>query len=74
MRSAAMRVRVSDPRYLHDLVMFLQECGCVAERVGAEEARVVLPAASSDGAGRIEVGVYLAAWGVKSGAKAKVLD
>lgn len=61
-----MRVKVSDPRYLRDLVLFLRECGCVVEQAGVDEAEVHAPAAPSDGAARTEVGVYIAAWRVKS--------
>ncbi len=32
-----MRVKVNDRKYLRDLILYLRECGCVAERASARE-------------------------------------
>ncbi len=68
-----MRVKVSERRHLRDLILFLRECGCVAEQASQDEIDVFVPAAPDDRAGRMEVDVYLAAWRVKSGGSAEVL-
>ncbi len=69
-----MRVKVNDRKYLRDLILFLRECGCVAEQARADEADVFAPAAPNGRAARTEVGVYIAAWRVKSGGGAEILD
>lgn len=49
-----MRVKVSDRKYLRDLILFLRECGCVAEQASQDEAEVYVPAAPNDrAAGRM---------------------
>ena len=68
-----MRVKVSEPRYLRDLILFLRECGCVAEQARADEADVFVPAAPTEPAARTEVDVYIAAWRVKSAGGAEIL-
>ena len=60
-----MRVRVNDRKYLRDLILFLRECGCVAEQASADEADAFVPAARTEKAARTEVGVYLAAWRIQ---------
>ena len=70
-----MRVRVSEPRYLRDLILFLRECGCVAEQASADEADVYLPAVQTERGARMELGVYLTAWRVRNEpAYAEILD
>ena len=69
----AVRVKVDEPRYLRDLILFLRECGCVAEQARADEADVFVPAAPNERAARTEVDVYIAAWRVKSGGSAEIL-
>ena len=61
-----MRVRVSDPRHLRDLLGFLRECGCVAEQASRDEADVYVPAAPNEREARKEVSVYLVAWRVRN--------
>jgi hypothetical protein len=61
-----MRVRVNDPRHLRDLLLHLRECGCVAEQVSADEADVTVPAAPDPRAARLEVGVYLVTWRIRT--------
>jgi hypothetical protein len=68
-----MRVKVSDRKYLRALLLFLRECGCVAEQADQEEADVYVPAAPNDRAARTEVGVYIAAWRVHSGGNAEII-
>ena len=70
-----MRVKVSDSRALRDLILYLRECGCVAEQASATEADVYLPAVRSERAARMEIGVYLTAWRVRhEGVDAELLD
>ena len=57
-----MRAKVSDARTLRDLILFLRECGCVAEQTSADEADVFLPSSRDQQAARMEVSVYLSAW------------
>ena len=65
-RTAAMRVKVSDRTYLRDLILFLRECGCVAEQASVDEADVYVPVARNDRAAREEVRIYIAAWRIKT--------
>jgi hypothetical protein len=67
-----MRVKVSDRKYLRDLLLFLRECGCVAEQASQDEADVYAPAARNGHAAREEVGIYIAAWRIKSGGNAEI--
>ena len=69
-----MRVKVSDRKHLHDLISLLRECGCVAERGSADVADVYAPAARTEQAGQTEVGVYLAAWGIKNAGRAEIVQ
>jgi hypothetical protein len=69
-----MRVRVSDRKHLRDLILFLRECGCVAEQASQDEVDVFAPAAPNERAARTEVDVYLAAWRIKSGGTADIVD
>ena len=43
-----MRVRVSDPARLRDLIRYLRSCGCVAEQASANETEVYLPTIRND--------------------------
>ncbi len=70
-----MRVRVSDPALLRDLIPYLRECGCVAEQASAQELDVYVPRVANERGARMEVGVYLAAWRVHhEGVDAELLD
>ena len=70
-----MRIRVSDERHLRDLILFLQECGCVAEQASADEAEVFVPSSRNEQAARLEVGLYLSAWRIRDEtASAEIVD
>ena len=60
-----MRIRVSEPRYLRDLILFLRECDCVAEQASDDEAEVFVPSSRNEQAARLEVGLYLSAWRIR---------
>lgn len=69
-----MRVKVSDPALLRDLISFLRECGCVAEQASSDELEAFLPAASNPRAARTEFDVYLEAWRIQhEGASAVIV-
>ena len=53
------------PRCLRELILFLRECGCVAEQASADEADVFLPSSRDEQAARLEVGVYLSVWSIR---------
>lgn len=61
-----MRVRVSDPARLRDLILYLRECGCVAEQASARETEVYLPAIRDARGARMELGIYLTAWRIRN--------
>jgi hypothetical protein len=63
--SAAMRVQLSEPKLLRDLIAYLRECGCVAEQASASEVEVFAPTTASQRAARMEISAYLAAWRVR---------
>ena len=69
-----MRVRVNDQKHLRDLILFLRECGCVAEQASAGDADVYAPAAPDDRAAREEVRICIAAWRIKSGGDASIIE
>ena len=70
-----MRIQVSDATRLRDLILYLRECGCVAEQASATEADVYLPSVPHERNARMELGVYVAAWQVRNeGVHAEVLD
>jgi hypothetical protein len=63
--TAAMRVQLSEPKLLRDLIAYLRGCGCVAEQASASEVEVFAPTTASERAARMEIGAYLAAWRVR---------
>jgi hypothetical protein len=70
-----MRVRISDARLLPDLIGYLRECECVAEKVSATEVEVSVPTSQSDRAWRMEVRVYLTAWRIRhQGTEAEIVE
>ncbi len=70
-----MRVKVTDARYLPDLILFLRELGCVAEQAGADEADVSIPDSRNELALRLELSVYLDAWCIRDEtASAKIVE
>jgi hypothetical protein len=70
-----MRVRLSDPALLPDLLGYLRAAECVVEEVGPDELNVLVPRAPSDEQGRREVDIYLRAWqAMNPNARAAILD
>lgn len=57
-----MRVRITNPVFVHDLVEFLRRAECVVEQTAADTIDVALPHALMDEAARMEVGFYLGVW------------
>lgn len=60
--AAIMRVRLSDPDLLSDLLDYLRAAECVAEEIGPDELNVIVPRAPSDEQAHREVDIYLRAW------------
>jgi hypothetical protein len=72
---SAVRVKVSDERRLRELLLYLRECGCVAEQARANEADVYLPTVPHERGARMELGVYLTLWTIRNeGASAEIVD
>jgi hypothetical protein len=70
-----MRVRISDPALLRDLLDFLRRAECVAEQANADTLDVFIPQAPSAAQARREVDLYLASWRARHpGVAADVLD
>ena len=70
-----MRVRISHPALLRDLISYLRDAGCVAEQAIRDEIDVFVPHAPSESQARSEGCVYLTAWRVKNeGVAADLLD
>ena len=70
-----MRVRVSDPARLRDLIRYLRECA-LRRRAGEckERAEVYLPAIRNDRGARMELGVYVTASRIRNeGVTAEVI-
>jgi hypothetical protein len=57
-----MRVRISDPALLNDLMSYLRSADCVAEKADADALDVAVPRAPSDDQAAREVDIYLRAW------------
>lgn len=57
-----MRVQISDPARLQDLLDFLRRAECVAEQARRDEADVYVPRASSETQARRELELYLQTW------------
>ena len=60
--TAIMRVRLSDPALLPELVAYLRAIECVVEQVGPDELTVMIPRAPSDEQAARELDIYLRAW------------
>ena len=70
-----MRVRLSDPELLPDLLDYLRAAECVVEEVGPDELNVIVPRAPSDEQARREVDIYLRAWqAMNPNARAAIID
>lgn len=57
-----MRVNVSDPAYLPELVDDLLHGGCLPAVVGAATLQVIYPDAANAEEARTELGFFLRAW------------
>jgi hypothetical protein len=57
-----MKVEVSDPALVDDLLAFLRRAECEVERNGGGMLAVTLPASVPEGAARLELDAYLQAW------------
>ena len=69
-----MRVRVSDAHYLRDLILFLRECGCVAEQASETEVEAFIPDSRHERAARMEMSVYVQAWELQNeAARAEII-
>ena len=61
-KASGMRIRISDPSHLPDLIEFLGRASCVAVHSKGRAVDVDLPHAPSGDQARRELGLYLAAW------------
>jgi hypothetical protein len=57
-----MRIRLSHPALVDDLLAFLREKHCVAEQVSADTLDVRLPEAKRPDAASLELDLYLRVW------------
>jgi hypothetical protein len=57
-----MRIRLSDPSLVDDLLTFLQSKQCVAEHTGANTLYVEPPSLPIARAGLLELDLYLRVW------------
>ena len=57
-----MRVRVSNPALLRDLIRHLRECSCVAEQASRDELDAYAPQTPNKQAARLEIELYIMAW------------
>jgi hypothetical protein len=57
-----MRIRLSHPGLVDDLLAFLREKQCVAEQVSAETLDVRLPETERPDAASLELDLYLRVW------------
>ena len=57
-----MRIRLSDPSLVDDLLAFLREKKCVAEQTSADTLDISLPEAGRADAARLELDLYLRVW------------
>jgi hypothetical protein len=70
-----VRVKVSDQGRLRELLLYLRECGCVAEQASANEADVYLPHVPHEDGARMELGIYLTSWSIRNkGVSAEIVD
>ena len=70
-----MRILLSDPDFVDDLVAFLRRCDCSADRVGARAVEAVPPHTAQTFAYlRMELDAYLRVWReMHPGVKAELL-
>jgi len=51
-----VRIKVSDPGRLHELIRYLREAGCVAEQARADTLDVFMPSVPNEREARMELG------------------
>lgn len=69
-----MRLRLTDPALVDDLLDFLGRTECCVRRAG-DEIEISVPRARDQEEGRREVDLYLAAWrAMNPGARVDVVD
>jgi hypothetical protein len=71
-----MRILLSDPAYVDDIVAYLRRCGCSADVVGRGVVDATPPHANVDaGYLRMELDAYLRVWReMRGGVKAELLE
>jgi hypothetical protein len=70
-----MRVQLSEPKLLRDLIAYLRDCGCVAEQASPNEIEVFAPTTASEQAAQMEISAYLTAWRVQhEGVTAEIIE
>jgi hypothetical protein len=70
-----LRIRVSQPALVPDLVEFLGRAFCTTESVRGSVLEVALPSAADGARARRELDLYLAAWrGLHPPVEATILD
>ena len=57
-----MKIRLSDPELVDDLLAFLRAKHCVAEQRSGDTLEVSLPEATREDAAALELDLYLRAW------------
>jgi hypothetical protein len=57
-----MRIRLSDPDLMPDLLAFLRKAQCVVEATGRDTVRASVPQALHDEQARLELALYLSVW------------
>jgi hypothetical protein len=71
-----MRILVSDPEWVDDLVAYLRRCGCAADVVGRGVAEAAPPRANvASSYLRMELDAYLRVWrAMHSGVKVELVE
>ena len=71
-----MRILLSDPAYVDDVVAYLRRCGCSADVVGGNVVDAVPPHADVEPSYlRMELDAYLRVWReMRDGVTAELLD
>ena len=57
-----MKVHVSDPAFVYDLLMSLQRANYAAAQTDADTVEVTIPTAASPEQAQLHLGFYLANW------------
>jgi hypothetical protein len=74
-RGVAVRIRVSQPALVPDLVEFLGRAFCTTESVRGSVVDVVLPSVADGARARRDLDLYLAAWrGLHPPVEATIID